>query len=128
NAGGEEEPVREHVHEARGHVTRSDLEGNQEVAERTTQSRRQHEEYHDRTVHGDEGEIEFGVKFAVFSDPASQNRAKPAHVHIREAELQAEDHRQDTAKEGPQHTCDEVLLCNYFMVFAEDVFCPEIAG
>src|SRR5690606_4220738 len=119
-AGHEKEPVREHVDEARGHVARSYLQGNKEIAEGPAQSGRQHKEDHDRAVHGNEGEVELRIDFSVRGNPIAQERPEPTHVHVGETELQAKDYRKNSAEQRPCHTRDEVLLSNYLMVFTED--------
>src|SRR5690606_13113511 len=83
---------------------------------------------HDGTVHGHQGQEEFRIDFSVRGDPIAHKRPQPTHVHIGETELQTEDHRQGAAEQCPHDACDQVLLCNYFMVFTEDVFRPEITA
>ena len=57
-----EEPVAQHVHESRSHVTRPNLKWNQKVGERSRQTSSQHEEDHDGAVNRDQGQIGVAIQ------------------------------------------------------------------
>src|SRR5690606_39166732 len=59
--------------------------------------------------------------------PFTEDRFKPAEVHIREAQLKAENHGKNATDQRPEDTRDEELLGNNLVVLAKNVFGPEIS-
>src|SRR5690606_4704019 len=94
--GDEENPVRKHVHKARRHVARTNLQRNQEVGKRTTKSCSEDEEHHDSAMHRHQREIKLGIKFPLRVYPASEQGSQPFQIGIRKRQLYTEQNGEKT--------------------------------
>jgi hypothetical protein len=105
------------------------LQGNQEVAESTTQSGRKHEKYHDGTVHGHQLKVKVRVQLTgsilLYHDPLAKQGLKERKVHTGKAQLKTEQNRQETANQRPNQTGYQELLGNHLVVLRKNVFRQE---
>ena len=120
-AARQRHPERQHVQLVKRHVPGSDHQRNQEIPEGAGQDRDDHQEDHDRSVHGEQGVV---VR-RVCRIPALRKPRRQRDLPIGEAELPADNHRQESAQDHEQQAHEQELNPDDLVVLGEDVFRDE---
>ncbi len=124
HTGQEEEPVRKHVQERRGHVARTYLQRNEQVRESSAESGGQHKEYEYGSVNGHQSVIEFRLDLSAFG-PLSEKRFEDWKGFFRISQLETEEHGEESANNGPHDTRDQELLPDRLVVHTENILRHE---
>ena len=110
----ERSPERKHVQDRKRHIRCADLDGQKIVPESALRRRRQHEEHHNRAVHGQQAQVGFGLDLAY----QRQNRRRPDHVKAhQQRQKHADKHRHQRQK--------VVLQPDDFVIQAENIFADK---
>src|SRR6201998_1784937 len=128
DAEGEEgSPERHHVETGEGHVFGADLDGKKIVSEGCKGRIGEHEEHHQRAVHGENGQVVLGGHDAAGSaDLREQSQA--GDRQIRPDQVNAHQPGENHADEHGDQGEPIVLLADHFVVETEDVFADEALG
>ncbi|OLD54277.1 MAG: hypothetical protein AUI83_08155 [Armatimonadetes bacterium 13_1_40CM_3_65_7] len=81
----------------------------------------QDEEDHDRTVHGDDGEVEVGLQRSVTREPAGEQPFGQPPPRPGPAQFHTDQHRQDPADRRHEQRGHHVLDADNLVVLAEDI-------
>ena len=107
-------PERKHVQDGKRHIRRANLNRQKVISEPALRRRGQHEEDHDRAVHGEQAQVSFRLDLA----HQRQNRRRPDHVNS---------HQQ--RQEHPDKHCHQrekvILQPDHLVIQAEDVFADK---
>ena len=122
--GDKRNPERHHVEMRKGHVFRSRLNRQEEVAKRRERGRGEDKKDHDRAVHGHQLQVVLG------GHHVSRRTGAGKQVEARDGEIapaQVDTH--EPGKEHPHHGGDQsqrvILLADDFVVQAEDMLPNE---
>src|SRR4029077_20600151 len=103
-------PVTDHVHVGEDHVPGAAHQRDEVVAKAPEKQRGQQVDHHDHAVHGDELVVVVG---------------RDEGESMREAQLQAHQHRHDEGNQADTNGGDCVLDRDDLVVLTPDVFCDE---
>ena len=126
----EKEPIGEHIQERRSHIPGTNLQGDEQVAERAAQTSGEYKEYQDGTVHRYQRIVEFWCQrphaSIIDGNPLAQHWFEPSHTLLREAQLEAEHQRHQRADNRPEHPRDQELLGDDFVILAKNIGSDKI--
>ena len=123
-SGGERHPERGHVEAREGHVVRTDLERDEQIAEDPHQQRHDREEDHDGAVHGDQRVVELGQHDGAIGRGCHHfvgEEHAPGHGLARETQLPPDHRREQSPHHEEEEAHEEELGADDFVVARENV-------
>ncbi len=118
--GGQRGPEGHHVEARKRHILRADLDGEKIVPEAGEGRVGEHEENHERPVHGQQRQIVFGSDHAAGS-AGFREQIEPGHLRVRPHKMEPHQPRENHAGEHGHQSEAVILFANNFMVQAEYV-------
>ena len=125
--GHERDPERHHVEMREWHVFRAGLNGQEEVSECCERGGGEHEEDHDRAMHGHELQVVLG-RHDVAGRAAAGEKVKAWNRETAPAEVETHEPGQEHSHYGGDQGQGVVLLSDDFVVKAEDMLANEACG